>query len=135
MFDSGNQAESAEALRLRYGAQTANLATVALVTGAMLEESLRHAGRFMGLGPDVVNNIVVKPNMRFIENDMTPSDAEGYVRLWQQGAISKRTMHENLQRGGIASPERTLEEEGALIESEMPFEPEPEPGADEPLEE
>jgi hypothetical protein len=118
MFDSGAQAESAEALRLRYGAQTATLSTVALVSAATLEAALRSAADFMGLNRE---EVIVKPNMRFIDAEMTPSEAEGLVRMWQGNAISYTTLYENLQRGGIASPERNKDEEQALIESENPL--------------
>ena len=40
--------------------------------------------------------------------------------MWQKGGISKRTMYENLQRGEIASAERTFEEEEQEIADELP---------------
>ena len=40
--------------------------------------------------------------------------------LWMGGAISKTTLYENLQRGDIATYERSFEEEEELIDQEIP---------------
>jgi Domain of unknown function (DUF4055) len=116
MFDAeSGQAESGEALRLRAAAQTATLTSVALASAALLEKALRYAAQFVGQNPD---EIIVKPNLKFIDTVMTPADAAALVTVWQGGAISKQTLYENLQRGEIASAERTFEEEQELIDEE-----------------
>lgn len=116
LFDAeSGQAESGEALRLRAAAQTATLTSVSLASAAALETALRYAARFVGQNPD---EIVVKPNLKFIDTVMTPADAASLVTVWQGGAISKQTLYENLQRGEIASAERTFEEEQELIDEE-----------------
>jgi hypothetical protein len=108
-------AESGEALRLRYSAQTATLTTIAQTSASALERALRYAAVMIGADPKAV---VVKPNLQFIDTRMTPVEAESLVRTWQQGAISYETLYENLQRGEIASPERSAEDELKLIDSE-----------------
>ena len=40
------------------------------------------------------------------------------VSAWQQGAISKTTLYENLQRGEIIDPERTYDQEQEQIEQD-----------------
>lgn len=117
LFDTraDSSQESGEAKRLRYGAQTATLQTIAKTSGALLEKALRNIAMFMNLDPE---QVTVKPNMRFIDVVMVPSDAEALMRLWMGAAISKETLYENLQRGDIASEERTFEEEEALIEKD-----------------
>lgn len=119
--------ESGYALQLRHAAQSATLQTVAITGAQGLEKALRYVARFIGAPEE---EVVVKPNLKFVETAMTPGDAEALVRLWQSNGISKRTLYENLQRGEIASPERTFEEEEGLIESEAPYEAPEEPGAD-----
>lgn len=116
LFDQGSKAESGEALRLRSAAQTATLTTISQCSAAALEKALRHAAVFVGQDP---NEIVVKPNLRFVDTTLDPQKAMSLVEIWQGGAISKQTLYENLQRGEIASAERTFEEEQEIIDKEM----------------
>lgn len=121
LFEGGSKAaESGEALRLRYSAQTASLTTVAKASAAGLEKALRHAAVFVGANPD---EVVVKPNLKFVDTTLEPSQAKALTESWQAGAFSYETLYENLQRGGIASEERTADEEKALLETENPLEP------------
>lgn len=117
LFDTSTESsqESGDAKRLRFAGQTATLSTIAKSSGAALEKALKNIAIFMNLNPDLV---IVKPNLRFVDVVMTPADAEGLMRLWMGAAISKVTLYENLQRGEIASEERTFEEEEALIEQD-----------------
>jgi Domain of unknown function (DUF4055) len=114
LFESDTKgAESGEALKLRFGAQTATLTTIAQTSAFALERALRHIATFLNLDPE---EVIVKPNVEFVATVMTPSDAINLVNMWQRSAISYETLYDNLQRGRIASPERTAEEEQALIE-------------------
>lgn len=116
LFDTqGRSAESGDALRLRASAQTATLTTIAQSSAAALEKALRFAAQFVGQDP---KEVVVKPNLKFVETTMTPREAADLVTVWQSGAISKQTLYEDLQRGEIASQERTFEEEQDLIDQE-----------------
>lgn len=113
LFDNEQgQGESGEARKLRLGAQRATLTSIALASAAGLEKALRFAAMFVGQDP---NDIVVKPNLQFVDQVMNPLDAANLVKVWQAGAISKQTLYENLQRGEVASAERTFEEEEELI--------------------
>lgn len=116
-------AESGEALKIRYGAQTATLTSIAKTVCAGMERVLRQIAVFLGLDPETV---VVTPNLSFLSVKMAPGEAVQLVSAWQAGGISYQTLYENLQRGEIASAERTWEEEREQIEDEMP-EPTDEP--------
>ena len=48
---------------------------------------------------------------------ITSQNLRELVATWQQGAISWDTLFRNLKEGEIISPERTEDEEQALIES------------------
>lgn len=126
LFDQ-SKAESGEALRLRAAAQTASLTTIAIASAAALEAALRHAARFVGQDPA---EIVVKPNLSFVDTKMTPKEAVDLVSAWQQGAFSYETLYENLQRGEIASSERTAKEEKALVDKEIADQPKAAGGED-----
>jgi len=112
LFDSEKRsAESGDALRIRYAAQTATLTSVALTSAQGLEKALRHVAVMIGADP---GKVVVKPNLSFVDAGMTPEQAEALVRIWQAGAISYQTLYENLQREELASVERTADDETKL---------------------
>lgn len=115
LFEDKGDAESGEALRLRASAQTATLTTISQASAQALERSLRYAAMFLGKDP---KGIVVKPNLKFVDTTLTPADAASLVTVWQSGGIAWETLYENLQRGEIASAERTAEEEKELIDQE-----------------
>jgi len=109
LFDNTQKsAESGEALRLRYTAQTATLTTISQASAAGLERALRYIAIMIGANPEAV---VVTPNLQFIDQKMTPQDAVNLVKVWQAGGISQLTLFENFQRGEIVTAERSFEEE------------------------
>lgn len=113
LFDSKKAGyESGEALRLRYGAQSATLTTIAVNSARALEKALRNIALFMNLDP---KKVVVKPNLRFADTVLTAQDAESFMRLWMGAAISKETMFENFKRGELVPEDRTFEVEEEKI--------------------
>lgn len=116
LFNSSESktAESGDALRIRFAAETATLTSIALSSAQGLEKSLRHIAVMIGQSPEAVT---VKPNLSFVDATLTPQEAASLVSLWQNGAISYETLYENLQRG-VASAERDFEAELKLIDEE-----------------
>jgi hypothetical protein len=115
MFDSMKEGvEAAEALKIRFAAQGATLVSVAIAAAQGLERSLRNCATMVGANPD---EVLVTPNLDFVDAALTPKQAVELVKMWQADAISFETLQENLQRGGIASIERTIEDERGLIET------------------
>ena len=120
LFASGGQGqESGEALRIRYAAETATLTSISQVSAQGLERALKFIAQMMGMPQGEIDKIVVKPNLRFVESTLSPSEAVQLVKLWQDEAISYETLYENLQRGEIASSERDFEEELKIIDEEV----------------
>lgn len=117
LFNSSESktAESGDALRIRFAAETATLTSIALSSAQGLEKALRHIAVMIGQSPDAVT---VKPNLSFVDATLTPEQAASLVSLWQNGAIAYETLYENLQRGEIASAERDHEAEMKLIDEE-----------------
>jgi Domain of unknown function (DUF4055) len=117
MFAVGDKkaAESGEALRIRAQAGSATLVSVAISSAAALEAALQYCAQMVGQNPD---DIVVKPNLNFLDADMTADEANKMVELWMNKVISYETLYSNLQRGRIASEERTAEEEQELVAEE-----------------
>jgi hypothetical protein len=117
MFAVGDKkaAESGEALRIRARAGSATLVSVAQTSAAALETCLRFCAQLVGEDP---TKIIVKPNLNFLDTDMTADEANKQVELWMNKVISYETLYANLQRGRIASEERTAEEEQELVAEE-----------------
>ena len=92
------------------------MTTIAQCSAAALEKALRYAALFVGQDP---NEIIVKPNLRFVDTALDPVKAASLVTIWQAGGMSKISLIENLQRGDIVSDERTVDEEIELINQEM----------------
>ena len=122
LFQDGGQAqESGEARRLRFGAETATLRSIAQTSAAGLEKALRYAARMIGADE---SEVVVTPPTRLLEPVMNAQEALALVNAWQNGAFSYQTLYENLQRGQIASAERDHEAEMSMIDA-MQFMDEP----------
>lgn len=110
--------ESGEARRMRFASELATLTSIAQNSCALMERSLRNVAMLMGLGEAVEESIVVTPPKDLLDSTMTPADAEALMRVWQGRGMSWETYYENLQRGGIASPERDADAEYALIDGQ-----------------
>lgn len=110
VISQGQSAESGEALRLRAASQTATLTTIAKTSAAGLEKALRNLAIWVGADPE---QVVVTPNLQFFDRKLTPQEVLALVQSWQAGAISHRTVFDNLQAGGIIPEEITYESEGA----------------------
>lgn len=116
MFDSDQrQVESGEALRLRHGAETATLKTIAKTSAAGIKLALEYCTDIMGALVDVP----AKPHLKFVEQPLGPEEVKALVLGWQSGAFSKQTLFENLQRGGIVDPDLLFEEEEERIKQEL----------------
>ena len=104
-------AESAEAKSLDQVAQNSTTANVAITVGETIQKALNFAARWMGLAEDAVYEL----NTDYNPTGMNAQSLTAIVAAYQLSAISYETLYENLQRGEIASAERTAEEERALI--------------------
>ena len=112
---SGGQ-ESGEARRMRFASELATLTSIAQNSCALLERALRNVAMLMGLGEAAEAAIVVTPPRDLLDSTITPAEAESLMRVWQAGGMAWETYYANLQKGGIASPERDADEEYALID-------------------
>lgn len=116
LFNStSNAQESGDARRLRFSAETASLATIAGSSAAILERALRHAAIMAGADPMAV---IVTPPKNLLDGNLEPAQLQALVAAWTAGAISQETLYENLQRGRIASMDRSAGDEQALIDAE-----------------
>jgi len=117
LADQTGREESGEARRLRYASESATLTSIAQNVGVGLERVLRRIAEWVGADPE---SVIVAPNTEFSDATLGPQEVDALVRSWQAGAISKMSLFDNLQRGGIIEDSRTYEEEEAAIETEQP---------------
>lgn len=119
MINDGKQRnESGDTARMRSKGEMSLLNSVVSMTEASLTKALKWAAEWMNSSPD---DVVVRLNRDWVEARMEPTELTAVVQSWQTGAISRQTMHENLQRGEIIPVDRTSEDEKELIESEGGF--------------
>jgi len=119
MFDNtkSNAQESGDARRLRFSAETATIQSIANASAAILEKGLRNAAIMVGANPD---DVIVTPPRNMLEGRLDANEINALVTAWERGAFGYETLYDNLQRGRIASPERTAEEEEAAKEAPLP---------------
>ena len=104
-------AESAEAKSLDQVAQNSTTADVAITCADVITKALNFASMWMGSTEEAVYQL----NTDYNPTGMSGQDLTAMVSAYQGGAISYDTLYENLQRGEIASVERTADEERAMI--------------------
>lgn len=105
--------ESGAARRLRFSAETATLSSIVTASGAILERVLKQAAIMAGANPDDVN---VTPPDNLLEGRLDPEELKALVSSWTDGAISWQTLYENLQRGRVASMDRSADEEEQILD-------------------
>ena len=117
LFEQSGQAnESGTARKMRFRSETANLKTVAQSSCSLLEASLRNIARMLGQSDAVIEGITVTPPKDLLDATLTPQEAVALFALVESGGLAQETYYERIQAGGIASQERTFDEEYALIE-------------------
>ncbi len=109
---------ASETLRLMNRSETSVLIAGVQTLENTVERALQFAAFWAGADPGAVD---ISMNTDFIETRLSPEELTSMVAGWQMGAYSKQTLHEQLQRGEIIPPDRTLEEEQGLIDSEEPI--------------
>ena len=106
-----SSAESAEAKSLDQVAQNSTTANVAINVSEAYTKALNFAARWLG----DQENAEYQLNTDYNPTGMNPQMLTALMAAVQNGDISYQTFYENLQKGEIANPERTVEEEQALI--------------------
>lgn len=122
---------TAETTRMQGSAETSVLMSAVQNVEQAITAAMQFLARWAGVGDREAEDVGVELNKDFIGATMTPQELKELVAGWQAGAFSRQTLHENLQRGEIVDPKRSLEEELELIEQESPELP---PGPPEPPE-
>lgn len=102
--------EAAEAKKERRKTQTSAIKIMAQNIGSGIQKIMRLSAEWLGIDPA---SVTFEPSYEFKEVIMDADEAVKIKSLEDGGALSKRTVHENLQRGGLTP--NTFEEEQELI--------------------
>jgi len=115
LMDSvSRERESGDALKIRVAARTATLNQIALTGAYGLQQSLRQIAKWIGANPE---EVVVTPNLDFVDDSFTPDDLVKMVTAKNSGApLSYETIHLWLQNKDVT--ELDFDEEIAKIEEE-----------------
>ena len=106
--------ESAEAKSLDQVAQNSTTANVAISVSEAIERGLTFSAKIMGSDEEAEFEL----NTDYNPVGLNAQDLTALIGAWQGQAISYDTLYQNLQRGEIAKPDRTAEQEQALITRE-----------------
>jgi hypothetical protein len=119
LFDNTQRGqESGEARRLRFSAETATLTSIVGASALILERALKQAAIMAGANPD---DVVVKAPDNMLEGAMDAQTLQTMFNVYSGGGMSWDTYYAALQRGRVASPERTADDEDALIQGAPPI--------------
>ena len=109
-------AEAAETAAIHRAGENSILADISISASRTLEKLLKISLGWMGADDDVS----VELNRDFVPATMNANDLIALINARQAELISDETFFENLQRGEIIRPSRSLEEEKAAIETSPP---------------
>ena len=113
---AGSSQESGEARRLRFGAETASLVTIAQASAKGLEAALRHCATLIGADPA---EVIVDAPEDFLDTTMTPADAKILLDIYTGHGMTWADYWSNLQRGGLVSQDKDAEEALSEVMTEV----------------
>ena len=107
--------ESAETIKERNSSERGVMASIATMLSVGLTKTMRWFAEFAGAP---IDNVSVDMNKDFVSATLKGQELTALIAAWQGGAVSWPTLYFNLQRGEVARPNVTEEEELDLIEQE-----------------
>lgn len=116
LIESKGGNETAEGVRARSGAESANLNSVANNVGDALEQTLEWAAQFM-TSADVFEQIVVRLNKEFYEETTDPQMVAARIQELDRGLIADVDYWQWARRKGLIAPDRTDEDLRAEVQA------------------
>lgn len=113
--ESDRENIAAETVRLESREEMSVLMAGTETVEEAFSRAVKFAAFWAGANPDAVK---IGLNRDFIETRLEPQEIVALVQSWQSKAISRDTLHANLQRGEIMDAERTAEDEADRIAEE-----------------
>lgn len=108
--------EAARAIELRTSGDSATLVSIV----SAVEEGVGKALDFVIQWIGDTKEPEIEMNRNFVSQKLTPQEITALLQAVQSGQISQDTFLYNLQNGEVLPPDRTIDEEKKMIESEAP---------------
>ena len=118
--DTTRVQEKAETARLRARGETSLVLDALQTVETGVQRLVKWAAEWVGAP---TTDIEISLNKDFVDSQMDANMLMALVKSWQTGAISRDTMHYNMQQGEIMRMDRTPQEEKDLIDDEGEFTP------------
>lgn len=103
--------ETAQAAAIHQAGENSVLASMA----QSISIGLTHCLEWLSDWAGVPGEVSVEVNREYLPNTVTYQDVQALVQSWQAGAISHRTLFDNLVKGDLIARGRTFEDEQELI--------------------
>lgn len=103
LISSGQAAETAEAVKIRYSGENSVLDSIAQNVSEAMEDALEWACRFMGGDADQVE---FELNREFFDTTLTPQEIMADIQLLDRGVIAIADLRDKLRKNGKIGEER-----------------------------
>lgn len=114
-----NTGESGVSSSINLNGEQSTLATIAKAVSLGIQRMLTTFSLFAGSATPARYEL----NKDFFPVPMTPLELTALVASWQNGAISYDTLFQNLKRGEVMDPQKTVEAELKLMDQHKPLIP------------
>lgn len=126
---ANGQAEAYETVQIRHSGEVSALTDIAISCSETLSRVLRLAVWWDDVSvptPDsLMDDVYVELNTEFTQPPMDPQKLTALLGAYQTGALSYPEFFRNLQKGGVISTEKKMEDEQADIDKFPPAMPPP----------
>lgn len=107
LIEQGGGNETAEGVRARTGADSANLSSLAHNVSSAMRQALMWASDFMGASDQ---DVTFRLNQEFYPDTIDAQMAAALIQLYDRGTIGAIDLHRKLQATGIVGDDRELED-------------------------
>jgi hypothetical protein len=116
----GNGPEAYQTVQIRQSGEVASLTDIAISCSETLSKVLRLARWWddatVKTPDDLMEDVYVELNTEFTQPPMDPAKLTALLQAYQTNAISYEEFFRNMQKGGVISTEKKIEDELAAIE-------------------
>lgn len=107
LIQSGGQAETAEAVRIKYSAESSILTNLAGNVSRAIEERLEDCAMFVGANPE---EVVYQLNREFFDINLSPQEISAQILLLDRGVKAMSDVRHTLRQADDIQSDRTDEE-------------------------
>lgn len=106
LIQSGGQAETAEAVRIKYSAESSILINLVGNVSRAIEQRLEDCAMFMGANPD---EVIYQLNREFFDTNLSPQEVSAQILLLDRGVKAMSDVRHTLRQADDIQSDRTDE--------------------------